>query len=131
MASVRAVYQGDVVASLDAVVISRQRDGDRPEQTVGHLVAVAYALPVGMGHEAFERSEAAYPHHDEVAGFARGHFDFGQRGRAGFFGDECVACQQQGFEFAATVWAYQFGHAVSLDLMGVLEFEQHSTWGGA
>ena len=68
-----AVHQGDIRAFLDAVrgeLVGRERDRDRPEQAVGHLHAVAHALPVGLGHEAGERGEAADAEHDDVADFA-------------------------------------------------------------
>ena len=125
-----AVDQCDLVAGLDRFVIGRQGDGDRPEQAVGHLVTVAYAFPVAVGHEAVQRGEAADAHHDEVAGFARGHLDLRQRGGARFFGGECVTRQQQGLEFTATVGAYQFGHAVSSDFLGLFKSGQHSTGSG-
>ena len=64
------IHQRDVAADLDAVggrAVGGQRDRDRPEQPARRLHAVAHALPVGMGHEAFERREAADAQHDQVA----------------------------------------------------------------
>ena len=60
-------------------LVGGQRDRDRPEQAARHLHAVAHALPVGMGHEAVERREAADAEHDDVALFARADAQPGQR----------------------------------------------------
>jgi hypothetical protein len=103
--------------------------GNRPEQAVGHLVAVAHALPVGLGHEAVQRGEAADTHHDEVAGFTRGHLELGQGSCAGFLGSEGVASEQEGLEFTAAVGAYQSGHAISDHDLWIFESSEDSTGG--
>jgi hypothetical protein len=77
-------------------LVGGQRDGDRPEQAVGRLHAVAHALPVAVRHEAVERREAADAQHDDVALLARADLDLRQRLRACQFGLERLALQQQG-----------------------------------
>ena len=72
-------------------------------QSGGHLHAVANALPVGMGHEAVERSEAALAHHDDVTLLAGADRDPGQRRRAGQFGLERLALEQQRAQTATAV----------------------------
>ena len=65
-------------ADLDSFIISGESDGDWPEKAICHFVAVADALPVGMGHKAVERSKATNAHHDQVTGFPRGHANLGE-----------------------------------------------------
>jgi len=104
--AVVGIDQRHIAGDLDALgggLVGGQRDRNRPEQAGGHLHAVTDTLPVGMGHEAVERGEAALAHHDDVALFAGADLDLGKRCRAGQFGLECVALEQQGTQTAATV----------------------------
>ena len=69
-AAIIRIEQGNVAAGFDQIcasVVDGKGNGDRPEQAVGHFHPGANALPVGIGHEAIKRGEAAYAHHDKVA----------------------------------------------------------------
>ena len=76
------VHESDVLAFLEALRLPLgrgERDGDRPEDAVRHLVVVADALPVVLPNEAVEGREGADAHHDEVGRFAGRHLDLGER----------------------------------------------------
>ena len=72
------VHEGDLLALLERVGelgARRERHRNRPERAVRHLVLVAHALPVLLGHEARERGEGPDAHHHEVRGLARGDLE--------------------------------------------------------
>ena len=78
-----------VAASTESVIgIGQKRPARR-------AIVVADALPIGAGHEAVERREAADPEHDQVALFARADADRAQRLRAGALRRELFALQHQ------------------------------------
>ena len=81
IAAVVGVGERDLGAGRDRVGEAagrRERDRDRPEEAARGAIAVADAAPVGLGHEALERREAADAEHDEVALLARGDAQRGQ-----------------------------------------------------
>src|SRR3990172_6743929 len=73
--SVRAMSAPSLMdsSSVDRVI------GIGQNRPVALLHAPPPPLPVGLGHEAGERGEAADAHHDEVAGFARRHLHLRER----------------------------------------------------
>ena len=68
---------------------------------------------VGVGHEAFQRREAADAQHDQVAGFAGRQFHLGQGLGAGQFGLASGAFEQQRLQFTTTVGFDETGHGDS------------------
>ena len=88
---------------LRCLGIGGERNGNRPEQTTCRFVAIANTSPIGMRHEAIQRSKTANTHHDQVAGLAGRHFDLGQRLGASLFCFTSGAFKQQRLQFATTV----------------------------
>ena len=91
----------------------RERDRDRPEDARRGAVAVADAFPVGVGHEAVQRREAADAQHHEVALLAGTDFQPRHlRGPRALRGQRLPG-QDQRFQGTAAVGIYQ-GHGSRL-----------------
>ncbi len=105
--------EGDFLALFDAggfFLGHRQDDRDGPEGAVGQGHLLNGALPVGLGHEAFQRREAADADHDQVALFLGGDLHFLEAGgllQFGFLGSAFHQTDDQAF---ASMRRNQFGH---------------------
>jgi len=105
--------QGDLIAFLDTSGVfrgHRQHDGNRPEGAIGQGHLLDDALPIGLGHEAFQGRETADADHDEVALFLTGDLNLFQAGgllELGFLGS---AFQQADDQTFASMRRNQFRH---------------------
>ena len=75
------VIKRDIIAFMDAIrslCIGRHSHRDWPEKTTLHGVAVAYTLPVGMVHEAFQWSKSTDTHHVDITSLTRGYINLGE-----------------------------------------------------